>query len=288
MIWQKLPDLGTWRRTIALGAIALVLSWAMLPLGAIAANLPGGNYPIQQAAYDDADGSYQLMLFDTPAGVPPLYSTTDVQMARLTDEELAAGKGSYAEVTGDRTVLHLDPEFRIAYQHTETATEPDPTTGQPQTVIVRRESSFWTPFAGVIAGQAVANLLFAPRYYVPPMYQPGGVMTGVGGYGNTYNQAVSRYQQRHNEPPAAVKNRQTLRTAGTAKTTRSSRTNPQAGRRTGAGFGASNLKSSSKSTKAAPQTAPRRPAFGSGSGMKMRSGFGSGFGGGRRSFGRRR
>ena len=224
-----------------------------------------GRYPVQQAEYDDADGTYTLMLLNTPAGKPPIYKTQNLQMARLTPEDIEKGETTYLEVTGDQAAMHLTEDFKIEYVHTVTETQTNPQTGQPQTVVVRRESNFWTPFAGALAGQALGSLLFRPQYYVPPMYQPGGVMTGYGGYGNTYTQATQRYQSKYNTPPAAVKNRQTLRTSGNLNRSSSSssttRKTPSTNtsKSSGSGFGSSRLNSSGKS----------------GSNVKRRSGFGS-------------
>ncbi|MGK7930135.1 MAG: hypothetical protein AB4041_01705 [Microcystaceae cyanobacterium] len=224
-----------------------------------------GRYPVQQAEYDDADGTYTLMLLNTPSGTPPTYRTQNLQMARLTPEEIEQGESTYLEVTGDQTVMHLTEDFKIEYVHTVTETQPDPQTGQPQTVVVRRESNFWSPFAGALAGQALGSLLFRPQYYFPPVYQPGGVMTGYGSYGNTYTQASQRYQSKYNAPPPAVKNRQTLRTTGNLNRS-SSRSNnstkrqsPNASKSSGSGFGSSNLRNSGKSR----------------SNVRQRSGFGS-------------
>ena len=109
-------------------------------------------------------------------------------------------------------------------------------------------------------------------------------MTGYGGYGNSYSQAVDRYQERYNAPPAAVKNRQTLRTTGSLRNTRTSDrfTKPRTGnsRATGSGVGSSTLNSSGKTrTKSNP-----RSGFGSsrGSGIRSRSSFRSPRGGFRR------
>ena len=136
-------------------------------------NLAQGQYPVQQATYDDGDGEYSLMLLNTPSGTPPVYRTSDLQMARLTDEEISAGKKSYLSLDNNKAVLHLTEDFKIEYVHNVTETVPNPQTGQPQTVVVRQQSGFWAPFAGAIAGQAIGSLLFSPRYYVPPLYQPG-------------------------------------------------------------------------------------------------------------------
>lgn len=254
--------------------------------------LPAGDYPIQQAAYSDEDGNYRLMLLNTPAGTPPIFQGDDFQMARLTDDAIAQGTSSYLHVEGDQKVMYVTEDFRIEYVHNVTETVENPQTGQPETIIVRRESNFWTPFAGAIAGQMVANALFAPRYYMPPLYQAGSPLVGYGGYGSTYGQAVTNYQKTNKVAPAAVTNRQKLRTSGNAARTNGSkggfgrRNNPSAPKSTGSGVGASNLGSRQKSTQSRSNFGRSSQSFGSGRG----SGFGSSrsFGGGRRSFGRRR
>jgi hypothetical protein len=246
-------------------------------------------YPVQQASYDDADGTYTLMLLNTPAGMNSLYRTTNLQMARLSDEQIAAGDKTYLTLDGDRPVLYLTEDFRIEYQHSVTETQPDPQTGEPRTVVVRQESSFWSPFAGALAGQAIGSLLFAPRYYIPPIYHPGS-MTGYGGYGDTYRQAVQRYQTKHSSLPPAVKNRQTLRTTGNIrknavpKTTGATKAtskvapktapkaSPKASKSSGSGFGTSRLKNSGTFK-------PLRPSGGFGSGYRMPT---RSFGGGMR------
>ncbi|MDJ0582861.1 hypothetical protein [Crocosphaera sp.] len=224
-----------------------------------------GRYPVQQAEYDDADGTYSLMLLNTPAGKPPIYKTQNLQMARLTPEDIEKGETTYLEVTEGQPVMHLTEDFKIEYVHNVTETQTNPQTGQPQTVVVRRESNFWTPFAGALAGQALGSLLFSPRYYVPPMYQPGGVMTGYGGYGNTFTQANQSYQSKYNAPPPAVKNRQTLRTTGnlnrssSGSTSTRKRQSPNASKSSGSGFGSNRLNSNGKSR----PNVQRRSGFGS-------------------------
>lgn len=238
-----------------------------------------GQYPVQQATYNDANGEYSLMLLNTPGGQSPVYKTTDLQMASLTEEEIKAGKGNYAEILGDRAVLHLTQDFKIEYVHNVTENRTDPSTGRTETVIVRRESNFWTPFAGALAGQVVGNMLFSPQYYVPPVYQRGSTMIGYGGYGQSYDGAVQQYRTRYQSPPPAVRNRQILRTTGnlnspsnrTNRTTRQQQRNTN--RSTGSGAGTTNLRRSNNSS---PNK--RRPSFGSGgnsrppSGSRRRSG----------------
>lgn len=247
-------------------------------------NLAQGQYPVQQATYDDAGGEYNLMLLNTPPGSSPVYRTTDLQMARLTEEEIAAGKKSYLSLDGGKAVLHLTEDFKIEYVHNVTETVTNPQTGQPQTVVVRQQSGFWAPFAGAVAGQAIGSLLFSPRYYVPPMYQPGGIMTGYGGYGNTYGQAVQQYQTRYQAPPPAVSNRQALRTTGRLRSPAYNNSPavrrpvpPNANRSTGSGYGGSTLKRSQQPRQ--NQQYKRQPSFGSGGASRQPSrnrSFGSG------------
>ncbi|MGB3691489.1 MAG: hypothetical protein WA999_02095 [Spirulinaceae cyanobacterium] len=278
--------------------MSLSLSWATVACGSSTDNYSStpstnvssrsqgqvkqGEYPVQQAEYNDATGEYSVMLLNTPAGVAPVFRTTDLQMARLTEEQIKAGKSSHLKVNNNQAVLNLTEDFKIQYVHNVTENQVNPQTGRQEVVVVRQESSFWTPFAGAIAGQVVANALFTPQYYVPPVYQPGvSVMRGYGGYGNTYDTAVNRYQTRYQEPPASVKNRQVLRTTGNVrststptsqpnttntktktKTTTTTNTNQNNSRSTGSGVGSSDLSPSNNSRKT---TAPK----------KRNSGFGS-------------
>jgi hypothetical protein len=245
--------------------------------------IASGEYPVQQASYSDGNGEYTLFLLNTPAGVPSTYRTTDLQMAQLTPEEVAAGKKSYLKIDNGQASLHLKEDFKIEYVRAVTETKTDPQTGQPQTVIVRQESGgFWAPFAGAVAGSVVGNLLFRPQYYVPPVYQPGvSVLNGYGGYGSTYNQAVNQYQTRYQAPPPAVSNRPAyLRTTGRIRSYPSGdstlRTSPRVNtdRPTGSGFGSSTLRSSDKSRPS--NYGGSSSSFGSGrSSRPARSGFGS-------------
>jgi hypothetical protein len=262
--------------------IAVTLCWTTVACSSSSSNsnrsvpnpppqVTSGTYPVQQATYNDADGEYTLMLLNTPAGTPPTFRTTNLQMARLTEAEIAQGKTTYVDIQGEQGAMHLTEDFKIEYVHNVTETRNDPQTGQPQTVVVRRESSFWTPFAGALAGQALGNLLFTPQYYLPPVYQSGGVLRGYGGYGSNYNQAVERYQTRYKTSPPVVTNRQVLRTTGNLRTP-SSRTTPStnppsstSNQPSGSGYGSSKLRSSGKST---PQP---RGSFGSSTGSRGKS-----------------
>lgn len=242
--------------------------------------LRDGQYPVQQATYNDIDGEYTLMLLNTSPGTPPVFNTRDLQMARLTDEEIQSGKKSYLSMNGGQAALHLTEDFKIEYVHNVTQNQTNPQTGQQETVVVRQQSGFWAPFAGAIAGQALGSLLFSPRYYVPPVYQPGGIMRGYGGYGNTYNQAVERYQTRYQAPPPAVRNSQTFRTTGRLRspsynqpsTVRRTPQNSNSNRSTGSGYGTSKLRRSNKSY---PTRTKRPSSFGSSGQSRRPANFGS-------------
>lgn len=241
--------------------------------------LSQGQYAVQQATYNDANGEYSIMLLNTPAGTPPVYRTEKLQMARLTDAEVAEGKQTYLEINGGQAAMHLTPDFKIEYVHNVTETQTNPQTGQQQTVVVRQQSGFWAPFAGAVAGQALGSLLFRPTYYVPPVYQPGGIMRGYGGYGSTYNEAVNRYQTRYQTPPPAVRNRQTFRTTGGLRRPSSSnrpsvvRPAPNnANRSSGSGYGSSRLRPSNQSRPSRTNSPSR---FGSGTRRPSRSSGGA-------------
>lgn len=259
--------------------IILTLSWTTVACGssnsgslAQPINLANGIYPVQQASYNDIDGVYTLMLLNAN---PPVFQTDQLQMARLSDEAIAEGKKTYLEINSNQAVMYLTEDFKIEYVHNVTETQVNPQTGQQETVIVRQQSSFWTPFAGALAGQALGSLLFTPQYYVPPVYQPGGVLTGYGGYGRSYNQAISSYESKYNSAPAVKQNRQNLRTTGNLRnssTSTSSKRQPssQTNKPSGSGYGNSNLKNSNQSS---PSRAKKSPSFGSSS--RQRSSFGS-------------
>ncbi len=232
--------------------------------------LADGQYSVQQATYDDGDGEYTVLLLDTKPGVPSSFRTQNLPLAQLTPEEVKAGQKNYLKVENGQPSLHIPEDFKIEYVHNVAENVTNPQTGQAETRIVRQEPSFWTPFAGsvagAIAGQAIGSLLFRPQYYVPPVYQTGRPLVGFGGYGSSYNQAVDSYQQRYQAPPAAVQNRQVFRSTGRINTpsynnpgvSRPSITND---RPTGSGYGSSNLRRSTGST---PSRVNRPSSFGSG------------------------
>ncbi|WP_353931983.1 hypothetical protein WJM97_05220 [Okeanomitos corallinicola TIOX110] len=249
--------------------------------------LSDGQYPVQQASYNDADGEYTLFLIGSQ---PPTFATDKLQMARLTDEEIKDGKKSYLKVENGEPALYLTEDFKIEYVHNVTEVQTNPQNGQQETVVVRRESNFWTPFAaslaGNLAGQVIGNALFRPQYYVPPVYQSGGIMRGYGGYGSTYDSAVSSYRSRYNQPPAAVRNRTAFRSTGTIKnststtnrTPSSTRGTNTGGRATGSGVSGSTLQNSGNSS----STNRRNSNSGFGSGSRSSGSRRSSGSGGRR------
>ena len=293
-------------RKFTLLFLCLTLSWTSVACGgpeqttpqarnvnspvAAPTKLNDGEYQVQQATYDDATGEYNLFLLNTQPGTPPTFRGANLQMARLTEEQIKAGQKSYLKVENGQPVLYLTEDFKIEYVHAVTETQTNPQTGQPQTVVVGQQSSFWTPFAGAVAGnlagQAIGSLLFRPQYYVPPAYQPGASgLRGFGGYGSTYSQAVNRYQSRYNAPPLAVRNnRANLRTTGRIRTPSNGvpavRTAPRTNtgnRATGSGFGSSTLRQSGRQNSGSV-----RPRSSGGFGSSRSSGRSRSFGGRRR------
>lgn len=207
--------------------------------------LPAGNYDVQSASYDDATGLYKLFLLGVPAGQKPHYQTTELQMARLTDEDLAGGKKSHVTFAdGNAPVMYLTPEFAISYVHNVTEEHTDPRTGATETVIVNQTTSSWSPFMSAMAGAMVGNMLFSPRYYYPPPYAAGGMM-GYGGAGMTRSMAGQEYAQKFGSEPKASK----LSKTGMAPR----RISGDGLRSTGTGAGSSRLKSPSKPTYKPPR-----------------------------------
>lgn len=224
--------------------------------------LSDGEYPIQQATYDDVSGEYTVMVLNTKPGESSVYRAENLPMARLTDEDIAQGKKSALRVENGQPSLYLTEDFKIEYVHNVTENVTNPQTGQSETVIVRQESSFWTPFAGALAGQALGSLLFRPQYYFPPVYQPGIPLSGYGGYGRTYDQALTSYRSRYNTVPNEVRNRQNFRTTGRLRTPSGQTigTNRNVNRSTGTGYGSNTLRRSNPSR---PRTTNRSRGFGS-------------------------
>jgi len=208
----------------------------------VESKLPDGRYNVQNVTYEDASGSYEIFLLNPPAGSKPVFIHKSVQMAQIDDAGVKAGTKTYLEIKGGTPSLYLVPDFQIAYTHNVTEERQDPSTGQTQTVVVRQESSFWTPFIASMAGAAIGNALFAPRYYVPPMYAPGGMMTGYGGYGLTRDSAYQSYQQRYGSAAPATR---LSRSGSFGSTSGRTSTNSNSLRSTGSGAGSSRFGTSS-------------------------------------------
>ncbi|MGI0492431.1 hypothetical protein ACN4EG_11650 [Alkalinema pantanalense CENA528] len=263
--------------------------------------LPDGQYPLQQATYNDVDGRYGVMVLNAPQGYSSALQLENVPMARLTDEQIKAGEKSFLKVENGQPALYLTEDFKIQYIHSVTEQQTNPNTGRTETVVVQRESNFWSPFAGSLAGnlagQAIGNMLFRPQHYMPPQYQPGIAMTGYGGYGLSANDAVRSYRDRYQQDPVAVRNRTNFRSTGRISVPSNSASSPNRvsspnrlsspnrslenrDRSTGSGYGSSNLEPSR-------QTAPRRSSSSFGSSNRSRS-LGSGASRSRSSFGSRR
>ncbi len=185
-----------------------------------------GTYDIQTIAYDDADGAYRVFLLNPPAGAKPLYTTTELQLARLSDEEMATGVAKPRLVVDETgTTGHIPTDFAIQYVHNEVEER------DGQTVVVQQQRSTWSPFMSMVAGAAIGNMLFAPRYYYPPPYV-GGAMSGFGGSGVSRSAAATSFTQQHGKAPQATR----LSQSGYSKAPSSSL------KSTGKGVGSSRMK----------------------------------------------
>ena len=148
----------------------------------------------------------------------------------------------------DGSVAHIPETFEIQYTHNVVEERGG------QQVVVRHERSTWSPFMSVVAGMAVGNMLFGPRYYYPPPYA-GGRMTGYGGAGTTMGAAQQSYQKTHGKLPQATR----LSSSGYSKAPSSSKL-----KSSGKGVGSSRLQKGSK-----PVKMPKR-SFGGGFGRRRR------------------
>ncbi len=240
---------------------------------AVQTPIPDGEYPVQQASFDDSDGEYSLMLLNAPTAS---FKTRKLQMARLTDEQIKAGKKPYLKVENQEPSLYLTEDFKLQYVHNVSEERVNPSTGRSETSVVRQESNFWSPFAGSVAGglagQAIGSMLFRPQHYIPPQFQSGGgLMSGYGGYGRTYGDAVNTYQQRYQQPPAVERNRTAFRSNGRIRSGsigRDSVKSPQdmtgRDRSTGSGFGSSDLKNGTTTRSRTESKSRSSSGFGSG------------------------
>src|SRR5687767_6064439 len=60
--------------------------------------LPQGTYDVQNVRFDDASGLYQLVVLGAPN---PMFQTTQLRMARISDEDIAAGKKTHLVVDAE-------------------------------------------------------------------------------------------------------------------------------------------------------------------------------------------
>ncbi|MBD2161159.1 hypothetical protein H6F46_10690 [Limnothrix sp. FACHB-1083] len=208
-----------------------------------AAPAVAGNYPVQQASYNNSTGEYTLMLLNAPPGMSP-YRISNLQMAQIPEAEAKAGKTSYLAVSSPTSspVLHLLPTFKI-----------EMLSGEPtQVQQAGLQPTYWQPMQR--GGELEIDLdFYQPYYYVPPPYRSGSVLTGFGGYGGTYEQAAGQYQQRYNAPPAPVQNRNFRTTQNLRPSPANSPTRSPSPTSRSSGFGSN---TSGSSPAATPSTTP--------------------------------
>lgn len=186
--------------------------------------LANGDYPVQQAQYNDANGEYALTLLNLPAGVRPVYTTQRLRMAQVSAADRRAGKASFLRLNGASATLYLTPNFSMNYVHNVTETQVNPQTGQQETVVVRQETTAWQPMANRGDRATEVMNVYQPYYYLPPRYSTGSLY-GYGGYGPTYDVAERQYQTRYNEPPLASRTT-SFRSSGNLRSTPGTATSP--------------------------------------------------------------
>ncbi len=222
------------------------------------APLADGQYPVQQASYNDADGQYTLFLLNAN---PSVYRTQNLQMAPLSAAEIQKGTKSYLKVAAGQPVLYLTENFQVEYTHFVTQTQTNPQTGESEVLMVQQASTPWYP----MELEFETTYIGYPQYYMPPPFASGRVLRGYGSTGRTYQQAVTQYEQRHKTAPPAARKTQ-FRTAGQLKPTPAAPGTSASGR-PGVTPAASRTSPSaspagSSATRAtpAPSTAPRSPS----------------------------
>lgn len=207
---------------------------------------PEGTYDVQSMSYDDASGLYSMFLVGAPADTKPLYQTQNLRMARMTDEEVTAGKQPYLVVEAEGPVAMLRPDTEIAYTHNVV----EDRGGEP--VVVRQESSSWSPFMAGMTGAMIGNMLFAPRFYYPPPYAGGGRLGGFGGAGMSREIAGRDFASKTGALPQSTR----LSQSGYSKSASS------AMKPSGSGAGSSKLRPNTR-----PTTKPVGKPFGGGRGF---------------------
>ncbi|SMF30274.1 hypothetical protein [Pseudobacteriovorax antillogorgiicola] len=147
-----------------------------------------GKYDVQTATFLRSAQKYELFVLGAQSCVKQPLEIGNLQLAQLNSEGDA--KEAKVEIRGDSNILYMSKSFTIDLVNETVGAD-----GQ-----VMREQSMWAPFlagaAGAMAGQMIGNAFFnKPRYYQPPVMQPGqSSATGIGGYGSTPQEAKSSYQ----------------------------------------------------------------------------------------------
>jgi len=128
---------------------------------------------VQQVTYDDAGEQPGFAQYSSRYA--SVFRSQNLQMARLTDEEIKAGQKSYLKVENGQPVLYLTEDFKIEYVHAVTETQTNPQTGnkKPWLCAGRITSG---PLAGAVAGtwQVKQLVVYCSDHSImPPIYQPG-------------------------------------------------------------------------------------------------------------------
>ncbi len=161
--------------------------------------LTHGEYPVQSVDYHGDQGTYSLMILNSPACFRQPLKLKNLRLAR-NDDAKAVDKVKLTYTGEENSTLYMAEDFQISMTQTVTG----------ENGVKKEQSGFWSPFlagaAGVAAGVAAGSLLSRafnkPQYYTPPPMEPGKTrLSGFGGAGDTREGAVRSYQQKYATGP---------------------------------------------------------------------------------------
>lgn len=161
--------------------------------------LSPGEYPVQSVDYHADQGTYSLMIINSPACFRQPLKLKNLRLAR-NDDAKAAEKVKLTYNGEENSTLYMAEDFQISMTQTVTG----------ENGVRREQSGFWSPFlagaagaaAGVAAGSLLSKAFSKPQYYTPPPMEAGKTrLTGFGGAGDTKEGAVRSYQQKYATGP---------------------------------------------------------------------------------------
>lgn len=148
----------------------LFQSYFEKPKEAELCELPRTFYPVQQATFHEDQGSYELILLNTPACFKNPLVLESVRLGRAKDSDTERARLDYIDQS--HSTLYIQEGFSLTLKGKEQ---------DPQTGLMDQVSSLWTPFlvgaAGAAVGSMIANKLSSrPQYVTPPSPSRGSTI----------------------------------------------------------------------------------------------------------------